>query len=650
MPSAGFDDHELLSTTIEKLLRHLNKTIDPPPDLFHWPRRIAGHAPDVPEDLFSMEICKIVTLHLGCALRDPDFVEEKDPLSTDPDDVDPSFLFTSNAIRFDVRLVEGLIQAEDKTRLEQFRDVLVEIQICTVSSNRYKQVETFRALHPSYTFMADTLRVVLQHITHTFEFNPSPMVASRAKTVESYAEKIERRNKSYVDPSSEVTDFCGGRIITYTTGQLQTACDLVEKVFAVDWEDSDQNHPRTDRRSIGTKEFGYRAVHYVVIFDVARMTQTLPSDLVDEDVGRRLKGLQNARAEIQITTILAHAWGEITHSTSYKSSFTIPKELDREYAAISASLEQADKEFAEVQKDLMDYANTYGSHMSGEEHLRSFRLHYHLAGQDPTNSDLALITAKLANGLGKWKEAITILGPHSERDDPSLLCELGVALCQTSRPGSLDYAAGQHHLERAYVISPRNTYILLSLAETYDTDAKGDHITRGKYLQIAYEADPADPAVLCEYLQWQLFPSPISADPIISLMRPVILDAIARCDAQAKAGLNVPWAYYRKAFFHLLLGDTRDGDDSLAAYAEVLASKDERAIKACIRTLIQATKHLKSFKSVDGVEVLLLALQTVYNNANLEAKQHLKALLDDPQRHIPEPDSIGNWEEEWIIV
>jgi hypothetical protein len=56
-------------------------------------------------------------------------------------------------------------------------------------------------------------------------------------------------------------------------------------------------------------------------------------------------------AEVQVRTILQHAWAEIEHDIQYKSSAAIPTEIHRRFTALAGLLEIADREFQTIQDD-----------------------------------------------------------------------------------------------------------------------------------------------------------------------------------------------------------------------------------------------------------------------------------------------------------
>jgi putative GTP pyrophosphokinase len=58
-----------------------------------------------------------------------------------------------------------------------------------------------------------------------------------------------------------------------------------------------------------------------------------------------------AIAEIQVRTVLQHAWAEIEHDIQYKSTSVIPVQIRRRFIALAGMLEIADREFQAVQDE-----------------------------------------------------------------------------------------------------------------------------------------------------------------------------------------------------------------------------------------------------------------------------------------------------------
>jgi len=87
------------------------------------------------------------------------------------------------------------------------------------------------------------------------------------------------------------------------------------------------------------ERFGYQSVHYLVRLSNARAA--LPEY-------QRFAG---AITEVQVRTILQHAWAEIEHDIQYKSSAAIPRDIRRRFMALAGMLELADREFQAIQDE-----------------------------------------------------------------------------------------------------------------------------------------------------------------------------------------------------------------------------------------------------------------------------------------------------------
>lgn len=181
--------------------------------------------------------------------------------------------------------------------------------------------------HPLYEDFASRLHTLLEELTNKagISFNH---IEHRVKTVESFLDKIERKDY-YENPFEQIKDFAGIRIVTYYQDDVDRIKDVIYKEF-----DVDEIHSVDKIEVLGADEFGYRSVHLVV-------SLSKPRSGLDE--WRHLVGLV---AEIQIRTILQHAWATIQRKIDYKvMEQQPPLELRRRLSRLSAQLESADEEF-----------------------------------------------------------------------------------------------------------------------------------------------------------------------------------------------------------------------------------------------------------------------------------------------------------------
>ena len=59
------------------------------------------------------------------------------------------------------------------------------------------------------------------------------------------------------------------------------------------------------------------------------------------------------RAEIQIRSVLQHAWAEIEHDLGYKADVALSRNIRREFARIASMLETADNAFIAIRDELV---------------------------------------------------------------------------------------------------------------------------------------------------------------------------------------------------------------------------------------------------------------------------------------------------------
>ena len=164
-------------------------------------------------------------------------------------------------------------------------------------------------------------------------------VTGRAKSVASYAVKAARTvdgRPVYADPLRDITDQVGVRVITYVHSDVQAVVDLLADEVAVH-DDRDMGE-----ETASEGRFGYASRHLLI---------GLHPDQEDRPGHDALQGWQ---AQVQIRTVLQHAWAEYEHDIRYKGSLPVEHvpELDRRFTLAAGLLELADREFAAIRDRL----------------------------------------------------------------------------------------------------------------------------------------------------------------------------------------------------------------------------------------------------------------------------------------------------------
>ena len=151
-------------------------------------------------------------------------------------------------------------------------------------------------------------------------------VESRVKTERSLAGKLELKGSKYRS-LADITDILGLRIITFYTEDVDKVASAVERLFTIDWDNS------VDKRKLHEIDsFGYLSLHYIC---------SLPDFPY--------------RFEIQMRTLLQHAWSNMNHDTGYKSGVEIPRHYLRSMSRLAGILEMVDEEFSKIRNELAEY-------------------------------------------------------------------------------------------------------------------------------------------------------------------------------------------------------------------------------------------------------------------------------------------------------
>jgi putative GTP pyrophosphokinase len=187
---------------------------------------------------------------------------------------------------------------------------------------------------PFYVDLADVVARVIRESLESRQVKIHS-VQSRAKDATSFSLKVATpsddnpADPKYPQPLKQITDLAGVRVITHFLSSLAEVDKMLEAEFHIE-EKSNKG-----MLLIESDRFGYQSIHYLVRIKDSR------AGLAEY---RRFAG---HIVEVQVRTILQHAWAEIEHDIQYKSSITIPTEI-RRFVALAGMLEMADREFQAI--------------------------------------------------------------------------------------------------------------------------------------------------------------------------------------------------------------------------------------------------------------------------------------------------------------
>jgi len=201
--------------------------------------------------------------------------------------------------------------------------------------DRTSIVQKYKEGLVSYEKLGLNLTQVLELLLIESEI-PFLSINYRIKKSDSFIGKIEK--KLYVDPFQEIEDICGIRIICYYQSDIDKITNLIKKELLV-LEDQNKGE------QLDFDKFGYRSRHFIV---------KIPQEWAQTP---NYRNLENLKSELQVRTVLMHAWAEIEHKLAYKSETQIPKEFRRKLSRISAKLEESDEQFEEIKSQIENNKN-----------------------------------------------------------------------------------------------------------------------------------------------------------------------------------------------------------------------------------------------------------------------------------------------------
>ncbi len=192
-------------------------------------------------------------------------------------------------------------------------------------------------------------------------------VDGRAKSVASFAAKAGRTRDgapAFTDPLAEIGDTIGVRVITYVHSDVAAVVALLgDELVVHDDRDLGQETASEGR-------FGYASRHLQIGLD-AEGAAASPS-------------IGDHHVQVQIRTVLQHAWAEFEHDIRYKGS--IPDEhrpdFDRRFTLAAGLLELADRELSAIRERVRAGLSTHHEAAAADDpRISAPELAAFLAGQ-----------------------------------------------------------------------------------------------------------------------------------------------------------------------------------------------------------------------------------------------------------------------------
>lgn len=210
----------------------------------------------------------------------------------------------------------------------------------SLSSDVQTTVDWYNAMRPLYEALARKAKSIVREILESSNLNYHS-ITSRAKSIDSYKRKAV--SAKYKDPGSEIFDMAGIRVIMYTDSDAKAVYHIVKDTFKIRPE-----HTINKSDELGVDRVGYRSIHCV---------GTLGKHRIKLPEYRVFKGMC---FEIQIRTILQHAWAEFEHDRNYKFRGVLPTSVQRRFSILAGNLELIDREFDLISAEIDSYAQEIG--------------------------------------------------------------------------------------------------------------------------------------------------------------------------------------------------------------------------------------------------------------------------------------------------
>lgn len=208
----------------------------------------------------------------------------------------------------------------------------------------------YEIVQPLYAQLSKKLHgFLIKQVRLAAQYNPSfkfLLLTGREKKLDKFKTKASRfKKKTHVDdpdefnyknPLLQITDLSGVRVIVYSLDDIKVVREIVEKNFVTVGIEDKYNDLIKDGK------FGYQALHLMVKLKEGTTLYNSNPDLV------------NLITEIQIKTILGHAWAEIEHrsydSRIHKIGDADSVDIVRRFQIIAGLLEIADREFNDLKR------------------------------------------------------------------------------------------------------------------------------------------------------------------------------------------------------------------------------------------------------------------------------------------------------------
>lgn len=211
--------------------------------------------------------------------------------------------------------------------------------------------EMYARVRPVLESLSESMRARIGDLFDGSDVHPL-FVSARAKTVESFRDKASRMLVpadgesvpllEFPEPLREIHDLVGVRVIVKLPHEIREAANLIKR------RRSDFDCRSDREKDIGSVEsgtYGYSSRHLIL-----RTRGDERARDFQAAVGGAVPVNGNFIFEVQIRTVLSHAWSEIEHDIRFKNSEprAWSPQIDRQFTATAAMLEAVEEQFSQI--------------------------------------------------------------------------------------------------------------------------------------------------------------------------------------------------------------------------------------------------------------------------------------------------------------